>query len=230
MKSFYHQLLYKRLRLCKPELGELEDRRDPNFPAPALMEAIFADDAFEELVIGAQGLPRDFIFAFNDAASEISDDVSKRKITASNVRERYRIRSLQGALPKVAGAGTHGEIFLFQCVKPAVMESGSELFLVPNELRTVKVGEALDELARKRLIADYPSHALPSDVREKYRGYVLSYGVYVDWARSIQYGQATQSAKSPRSKRKHFVPSLSDSEDVLSYCVKADWLSDRFND
>jgi len=218
LKSFYASLLYKRLKLCDDRISFYEDPRDPCRPTHALTDSIFKDErAFLELVHGAQGLPRNFILAFRDATLKIGFDITRKQMDFELVRNCIRTKSVTGRLRDVVNE-TPGEAFLWKYVKPAVEQSGTELFLVRKEEIDEKVRGAMEELVRARLIYDYPELNLPTEVRQHYKSYVLDYGTFLDWERSIQYSNPELRDRDLANAR--ITPTIQPGESIDKYVIR----------
>jgi hypothetical protein len=180
---FYEELLYKRL-VYQHRALEVFDPDGSGHPDEQFILSIFRNrKAFVELVKGAQGIPRDFILLFNSLAQHAGYSVNPLW-RASVIRDRIRDKSVGGQ----AEIEYHSEAsqLLSPCIRDVVAQTNSRTFLMRRgdvQLR----GSAVDELLEKRLIHEYPRSELPGDVRAAYSGYVLDYGIWLDWARTLQH-------------------------------------------
>ncbi|MFC2050783.1 hypothetical protein ACFLTN_06365 [Chloroflexota bacterium] len=217
LRSFYEKLIYKRLKLVQGEVSFFEDPRDTCRPTRALTDSIFKDEhAFLELVHGAQGLPRNFIMAFNEASSRIGCNVVRRQMDFVLIRDCIRSKSVTGRMRDI-GTETIGEAFLWRYVKPVIEQSGVELFLIrKKDMNSLE--SAIQESVRARLIYEYPELNLPADVRQNYKAYVLDYGTFLDWERSIQY--ANPSLRDRDLANNAVVPVISPGDQLDRYVVK----------
>ena len=98
------------------------------------------------------------------------------------MQDRIRETSVTGE-DEVEYQSEAGQL-LSPCVRDVVAATGSRVFLVPRESRAC-VGDAVDELLEKRLIHEYPRRELPPELRDHVRGYLLDYGLWLDWTRAF---------------------------------------------
>ena len=151
-------------------------------------------EAFEELVKGAQGIPRDFILLFN-ALSQHADYTVNPLWRAGVVRNRIRDKSVGGqAEIEYQSEASH---LLSPCIREVVTRTGSRTFLMRRD-DVYRRSQAVEELLEKRLIHDYPRSELPGEVRAGYTGYLLDYGTWLDWARALQADGAESTELIPR--------------------------------
>lgn len=228
LEGFYEELLVKRLIRCRSDIAtEYRDSQDPVYPHHALIDSIYKDRrAFRELIHGAQGIPRDFILYFNDAARAVRCNIAQRQIDHTLVHDCIHARGLTGRMTELANVEL-GEAFLIRCVKKAVHDSGTELFLVPRIVKCAPYNLAIQQLIRLRLVQEYPEVNLPSHVHESYKAYIVSYGTFLDWQRSFQYGNT---ANAELKYMSYTIPIIKHDDDVTRYVVKEEWIRQAFRD
>jgi len=176
--EFYEELLYRRLRLVEPGLLAFERVRGDR-PGAALVQNIFKDRrAFEVLVRGAEGVPRDFLAAFNEMS----------RARSHRVRPRWETAFVEGSLRKRSVLTRQSEFeyqseadqLLTLCVRPIVEKLGTRQFLVRLSDMPI-LDSALEELLEKRLIHEVPVHLMLAHARASYRAFLLDYGLWLDW-------------------------------------------------
>lgn len=223
---FYEKILTKRLIRSNPAIEELfKDQHDEIHPYGSLIDFIFKDKlAFKELVRGAQGVPRYFIEFFNGCIHKVRGQVRKNPLTYSLVRDTIHELSFTGRLSDVT-YDTKGEIFLVKCIKRAVQNSYTELFLIPRTIKCNPLNEAVDELLQRKIILEFPDARLPSNVRENYGSYVLAYGAFLDWQRAFLYGNESID----NNKLMHYtIPSIKEGESFSKHIIEMEWIYDAF--
>ena len=178
--AFYEALLLNRLAFFDVALSTFRSD-DDGFPHEAFVLAIFHDRrAFEELVKGAEGIPRDFI-ALVKAVAKVNRHSVKTRWTARTIQDVIRQRSVSG-LDDIEYRSITSQL-MDPCMKSVVTRTGSRIFFVSREDHA-KVADALDELLEKRIVHDYPREELPGFAREQSRAYLIDYGVWLDWERT----------------------------------------------
>ncbi|HEX3238730.1 MAG TPA: hypothetical protein VHR18_01180 [Solirubrobacterales bacterium] len=178
--SFYEALLLNRLAFFDESLNTFR-ADNGGFPHEAFVLAIFHDRrAFEELVKGAEGIPRDFI-ALVKAVAKAHRHSVKDRWTARAIQDVIRQRSVSG-LEDIEYRSITSQM-MDPCMKAVVTKTGSRIFFVSKNDHP-KVADALDELLEKRIIHDYPREELPGFARERNRAYLMDYGVWLDWERT----------------------------------------------
>jgi hypothetical protein len=178
--SFYEALLLNRLAFFDESLNTFRVE-EGGFPHEAFVLAIFHDRrAFEELVKGAEGIPRDFIALVKAVAKTYRHSV-KNRWTARAIQDVIRQRSVSG-LEDIEYRSITSQM-MDPCMKAVVTKTGSRIFFVSKSDHP-KVADALDELLEKRVIHDYPREELPDFARERNRAYLMDYGVWLDWERT----------------------------------------------
>jgi hypothetical protein len=192
--SFYEELLYKRLVYQQPQL-EVFDPERAGRPDEQFIRSIFRTrDSFEELVKGAQGIPRDFILLFNSLAQHAGYSVNPLW-RGSFVRNRIRDKSV-GGQAEIEYQSEASQL-LSRCIREVITRTNARTFVI-RRADVQRHGAALDELLEKRLIHEYPRSELPGDVRSAYNGYLLDYGTWLDWARTVQRDPSATDELLPR--------------------------------
>ncbi len=179
--EFYTKLLYRRLVYCEPEL-KVFDTQHRDAPDEQFILSMFKDRrAFEELVRGADHVPREFLEIFNTVAQSYRYSV-RNLWTAARVQECIHRLSVSDKQARIDFRSEANQL-LHQAVKPVTAKTNGSYFLVANEDRAM-FASAIDELLEKRLIHEFPQAELPPPVRDRYAGFRLSYGVWLDWEKS----------------------------------------------
>ena len=180
--SFYEELLYKRLLYQHQDLQIFDPERRGHPDEQFILSIFRTRDAFEELVKGAQGIPRDFILLFNNLSQHADYSVSPLW-RAGIVRSRIREKSV-GGQAEIEYQSEASQL-LSPCIRSVVTRTSSRTFLMRRE-DVFRRGSAVEELLEKRLIHEYPRSELPGDVRAEFSGYLLDYGTWLDWARALR--------------------------------------------
>jgi hypothetical protein len=77
---------------------------------------------------------------------------------------------------------------LTRCVRPIVDITGSRVFFVDRDDRSV-VGSAIDELLEKRLIDQFPISNMAPGMATRYDAFIVHYGLWLGWRHCLQaYG------------------------------------------
>jgi hypothetical protein len=179
--SFYRDLLFKRLLYVNPALDAFR-ARGIDAPDSEFLLSMFRDArAFEELVRGAEGNPRHFVNIFLSLARRFEFSL-QRRWTAHDVQDCIR-EAIVTDEEDVATQSEAGQL-LSPCIRDVVAATGARVFLVPRA-KAACVGDAVDQLLEKRLIHEYPRRELPPELRDQARGYLLDYGLWLDWTRAF---------------------------------------------
>ena len=190
---FYRRLIYKRLVHVEPELGDYYSADDRGDPGDEFVASIFASNqGFEELVRGAEGLPRNFIVNFNELAA----------LHDFRVDTAWRIENVRNVLMETSVASSYD--IDYQSPANDLLESlvrrsksfTSRKFLVRHIDRT-DLQAAIDELLEKRLIHELPRRELGPQLRAQYDGYLVDYGLWLDLAGYRQRVEVADSSSEP---------------------------------
>ncbi len=178
--AFYESLLFKRLVLFDESLGYF-DAAGTGQPDETFVLSIFHNRrAFEELVKGSEGIPRDFLVLFNQLARIHKHSVNPRW-TAQTVQDVIRQRSVSGQ-DDIEYRSVTSQV-IDPCIRSVAAMTQSRIFFIRRE-HVSQLEDAVDELLEKRLIHDYPREELPGFAREGSRAYLVDYGLWLDWERT----------------------------------------------
>jgi hypothetical protein len=120
--SFYETLLFNRLALFDETLKAFKPR-GVDIPDEVFVLSIFRDQrAFEELVKGAEGIPRDFIALFK-AIAKNNDHTVATRWTATAIQDVIRLRSVSG-LEDIEYRSVTSQL-MDPCIRGAVARTGS---------------------------------------------------------------------------------------------------------
>ena len=181
LAAFYEQLLFKRLAYLESDIRKF-DPSGTGEPDEQFILSIFKSRAtFLELVKGAEGVPRDFLVAFNGLAQQNKHSVATGWPTIQ-VRQVLADKGVEGQ--REIEYQSEASQLLSPCIKDVVVATGTRLFLARRD-DAMEVSSAIDELLEKRLIHEYPSRDFPVELREDYRAYLLDYGLWLDWERAV---------------------------------------------
>jgi hypothetical protein len=177
--SFYDALLFKRLVFCEPDLKMLDPNGD-GVPLPAFLESIFQTKyGFEQVLKAAEGIPRDVLAIFNGLSRLKNFSVEplwEVRELLPYIRERG-VEKLRDAVPYQSEA----DQVLTNCIKRLVKRTDSRIFFVSiNSFPSIQ--GAIEELIEKRLIHHLPVMNLADSMRDEYQGYVLDFGLWLDWS------------------------------------------------
>jgi len=181
LSSFYETLLFRRMRHVERGLAVFDPYQQDQ-PDPEFLLAMFRDrSAFEQLVKGAEGNPRDFLLMFKRLARYVSYKLDSPWTTAT-VMQIVRESSIEGQdeIEYESVANT----LLTGAVKEVVTTTRSRFFAVIRD-DFGRFEDALDELLEKRLIHEFPREDLPPETRDRFRGYLVDYGLWLDWERAV---------------------------------------------
>lgn len=179
LNDFYRRLLFRRLLHVEPALT-IFDPHSKGDPDPGFLNAIFASSvAFEELVKGAEGIPRDFLVAFNDLARYYDYRV-RRRWSVNTVRSVLREKSVEGTLD-IHYQSEANKLLTVLLERSRI--TGSRVFLIRQRDRG-RLHVALEELLSKRLIHELSRSRIATQVRANCDGYFLDYGLWLDWERA----------------------------------------------
>jgi hypothetical protein len=181
--DFFAELLFNRLLFKEPKLTSYEPSGDE--PITAYLASIFEDtNAFDELVRGSEGIPRDFLVVFNQLAQSHMWSTEPRW-SAGDVRDALRAYCVTTSeqLPY----GSASAQLLTQNIKPTVVARWSRVFTV-HVAHAHEIAETLEELLAQRLIHEVPPMVVPTEVRDRFAVYRLSYGLWLDWERARALG------------------------------------------
>lgn len=183
LSDFYSKLLFRRLVHCEPALSVF-DPHGTGAPDEQFILSIFKDRrAFMEMVYGAEGIPREFLEIFNTTAQSYRYRV--RDLWDSNrIRECIYKISITDKQKSIEFRSEASQLLIY-CIKPVVTTSGSRYFLMLREDHDA-LESAVDELLEKRLVHEFPRADLPANIRDKFEGFKLSYGVWLDWQRNLE--------------------------------------------
>lgn len=200
LRRFYTQLLFRRLTLVQPEVGTFA-ARNADFPNEWFIRSMFrGEHVFDELVMAAQGLPREFVTLFNEVAKR--HDFSVRPLwELSEVRRCIRERSV---LHNETEYESEADQILNSAIKDRVVATGSRLFFVRRADRE-RLEAGLDELLEKRIVHEMLRTRVPDVVREKYDGYVIDHGLWLDWRNRSEDSRSIES----------YIPSVPEEADEL---------------
>ena len=178
--TFYESLLFNRLALVDTGLKRFKPR-GAAAPDDTFILSIFHDKrAFDELVKGAEGIPRDFLSLFNSVAKSYGHTVETRW-TATQVKDVIRQRSITGQ-DAIEYRSVTSQL-VDPCIRTVVAHTRSRIFFVGREHHP-SVQDPLDELLEKRLIHDHPRDEIPAFARESSHAYLIDYGLWLDWERT----------------------------------------------
>lgn len=181
LAAFYEQLLFKRLAYLEEDMRKF-DPSGTGKPVEQFILSIFRSrDTFLELVKGAEGVPRDFLVAFNGLAQQNKHSVATTWRT-TQVRRVLADKGVEGQ--REIEYQSEASQLLSPCIKDVVVATRTRLFLAQRD-DAMEVSSAIDELLEKRLIHEYPSREFPVDLRDDYRAYLLDYGLWLDWERAV---------------------------------------------
>lgn len=158
------------------------DPYQQDHPDPEFLLSMFRDrSAFDQLVKGAEGNPRDFLLMFKRLARYASYKLDSLW-TAGSVMQIVRESSIEGQdeIEYESVANT----LLSGAVKEIATSTRSRFFAIVRD-DYARFEDALDELLEKRLIHEFPREELPSEVRDRFRGYLVDYGLWLDWERAV---------------------------------------------
>lgn len=178
--TFYETLLFNRLALFDTGLKRFKPR-NATAPDSTFVLSIFHDRrAFDELVKGAEGIPRDFLSLFNGVAKSYGHTVETRW-TATQVKDVIRQRSVTGQ-DAIEYRSITSQL-VDPCIRTVVAHTRSRIFFVSREHHP-SVQDPLDELLEKRLIHDHPRDDVPNFARDGWHAYLIDYGLWLDWERT----------------------------------------------
>jgi hypothetical protein len=175
--GFYEELLFKRLLLKEPRLATYASGEGR--PGAGFAEVFFEDSkAFEELVAGCEGVPRDFIITFRYLAQWADYSVTPRwsKAVVQDALTEVSMSTVEQLLASPATT------LLERGIKPTALAAGSRLFLIPRDASEA-TNAAVAVLLDQRLIHEYVGRDLPGNVRQDYLPYSIAYGLWCDWER-----------------------------------------------
>jgi hypothetical protein len=203
--AFYEELLFKRLLLKEPMLARYAN--PDGRPGAGFAETFFeTSEAFDELVAGCEGVPRDFIITFRYLTQWANYSVSP-KWTKEDVRHALMEVSM-GAVDQMVYGSPATEL-LERGIKETATQTGARIFLIrrdaPEEICT-----ALSLLLDQRLIHEYVGKGLPTRVRQLYLPYSIAYGLWWEWERLREHA----GTESPDE-----VPSFASDEEVARHTV-----------
>jgi hypothetical protein len=213
--GFYESLMFKRLVLFDDALNYF-DPEGTGRPDGTFVQSMFHNRrAFEELVKGSEGIPRDFLVLFNQIARVQKHSV-KPRWTVQTVQDVIRQRSVAGQ-DDIEYRSVTSQV-IDPCIRNVAAATQSRIFFVRRE-HAAQLDDALDELLEKRLIHDYPREDLPAFAREGSRAYLVDYGLWLDWERTrgIPAGPDVDESALPANKMEladwHVDPSPIERED-----------------
>jgi hypothetical protein len=184
LEEFFATMLFKRLLLKESRMSgfALRDGR----ASRRFVTSIFKDRAaFEDLVVGSEGNPRNFLVTFDSVARERRWSVTPRW-TRVEVQKSVREQAISGLEPVgvMSDAGRLLETFIEQ----AVRRRGSRGFAV---LRTEAEpwDQAVEELLERRLIRETATTDAGKSGRGEKRRYQLAYGLWLDLERTSEVGE-----------------------------------------
>jgi uncharacterized CHY-type Zn-finger protein len=180
--DFYKALLFKRLNYFEPEISNFFGTVDNDGPNNLCM-TIFQDNrAFRELVLASSGIPREFLIIFDQCCKVINCQLETKKLTASLIQDTSRSDSITNKIGAVADGSIADEV-LFKAIKPVVEKNKSRIILIKKNDNVLL--NMIETLLRARILNEYPEVRLDIEIRALYKAYILSYGVYLDWERSL---------------------------------------------
>lgn len=208
MVGFYREVLLRHLN----EFADLEAYFKADGKAEDGWETqIFKTRAaFDELVRGAEGNPRNFLVMF----------VNLAKSRNFRLRPHWTIADVRKAI-----AGTSAErdeeldsrtrpwALLWGPIRTVVLATGQRQFYVKREdLEYVR--QLLDDLLERRFVHDFPPASLRADVREQFHVYALDYGTWLDWTADLEL------TLEPESELESRILDLSDFRSATVQCVQ----------
>jgi hypothetical protein len=176
LSDFYLKLIFKRLEALEPDLRAFRGasgRIDEQF-----VSSLFHDRrAFEQLVYGADAIPRNFLRTISKLYADRGYDPRDRW-RAAQIAEELKTRGAEGG--RSVGYRTQAHQLMTSAIRPVVTASGRREFLA-QRTDADRLKRGFEELFEKRLIHEIPDGQLPSDARDTHQGFRLDYGVMLDW-------------------------------------------------
>ncbi len=184
LEEFYATMLFKRMLLKEPGMAGFALRGGK--PSKRFVQAIFRDHrAFEDLVIGSEGNPRNFLATFGSLAHSHKWSVRPRW-TRQDVQGAIQEQTLAGLEP--VGVASDAGRLLEACVEQVVRRKGSRDFVL-RRTDAEAWGRVLEELLERRLLHERPTRAAARGRRAEFRAYQLAYGLWLDVERTSEVGE-----------------------------------------
>jgi hypothetical protein len=179
LEEFYEAMLFKRLVLREPRMTGFA--RVNGKPSKRFVHAMFRDrQAFEDLVIGSEGNPRNFLATFGNLARYEKWSVRPRW-TRDAVERAIREQTLAGLEP--VGVASDAGMLLEACVEQVVRRKGQRNFRLRSS-DAERWASALEELLDRRLINERSAPTASRGRRGEFRAYQLAYGLWLDVERT----------------------------------------------
>jgi hypothetical protein len=189
LQDFYKELLFKRLRHCCAELSILSLGSDRLKPVEHFSTLIFEDAAaFDELIKGSYGIPRDFVILFDKISESyghrLGNGWKKHRVRDIIVRDRINFQESQIKENALAYR-------LLPAIKRVIERNKIRLFLFDKYERP-EVIKAVNFLLARRYIHEQDYARIPFDVRQRYLVFHIDYGCFLDWTRTIKDRKETE--------------------------------------
>jgi hypothetical protein len=186
--SFYEMLLYKRLLFCEPKL-HVFDPYNTGHPDEQFILSLFRDPrAFTELVKGASGIPRDFLLIFNELSRHFDFSATP---TWEAAEVQRCIREKSAVKQEDIEYRSETDQLLTRCIREIVLSTASRLFFIARADRD-SLNAAVEELLEKRLIHGYPKTHLTPEIRSHHDGFLIDYGLWLDWQYSTHHAKTQE--------------------------------------
>jgi len=178
LRTFFGELLFKRLLHCDERLAVLENNSRPGTPIDGFVELIFREEkTFGELIKASGGIPRDFIKIF-DAIAQSHDYSASEPWKQHRVREQIIEHSISSLNRFVQNATL--EKCVFDQIREVVKKNNLRVFLLPRSANS-EVESAIEALFAKRLLHKINLGAIPESIGSKHHIFHVDYGVYLYW-------------------------------------------------
>lgn len=184
LNEFYLELIFKRLEALEPKLSSF--RGAGGGISSEFVSSLFHDHrAFEQLVIGADAIPRNFLRTVSKLYADRGYD-PRHRWKAGLIANELKTRGAEGG--RTVGYRTQAHQLMTSAIRPVVRGSGRREFLARRE-DIARLKRGFEELFEKRLIHEISESHLPHDARDGHEGFRLDYGVLLDWL-DLTYDEA----------------------------------------
>ena len=187
-KEFLFKMMYRRMVLNHKDIvrfyGSVE-----KFNHNYFIEDVFRNTHVADMLVrGSHGVSRDFIEGFNLACGYCGDGVYRAKVKLENVERAYAELSRQ-IKDNVQEADDVGG-FLFEIIRPQLFRTGRPYFFTSPAHADWE--DVILELVGKRVIHPISKSSIPSGIDPDWKGYEISYGIYHEWKRAIEFNARKQ--------------------------------------
>lgn len=205
-KSFFSQFILNSY-LMNRQLDD-DSQVDFNSLMKNIIKQLFAQEAFDCLICGTQGVPRAFVMMFKSLLNELQTN-SNSKIKVSSVYKCIIANYTTDVRQRIPDSSK-----ICDCIDAYIEKTHHRFFMLTIEEynRTVNY---IDGLVANGALHQYPSAEIPRRIRNHYKVFLVHYGNYLE--------ATTMNLKNMSEMAKDYVlyPTIQDhlTQEIESYCI-----------